>query len=177
MGCWEDTIVGTAGWRQENRVTIPLEIALPGPCQEAPTRASPSPGHWAPPWGWGQTEGSLGRVPTGGPSLEGPCSWGAGDWPRGGVTGAGADGSRGLAWGPGSWAGWGETLGGWARTVKPVSALRAMATYSVLKKKKKIMFNRTLANDAPGLSDRALGGPAGADDLRRSLPISATLWW
>lgn len=93
------------------------------------------------------------------------CHWGRGWW----VQGAGV----------GSWV-MGRVGGDPGRLGKDSQACQCPQGHGNLfciEKKKKIMFNRTLANDAPGLSDRALGGPAGADDLRRSLPISATLWW
>ena len=42
-----------------------MEIGDPG---------SPSPGHWAPPWGQGRAEAGPGHVPAGGPGSAGPMA-------------------------------------------------------------------------------------------------------
>lgn len=84
---------------------------------------SPSPGHWAPPWGWEQARRRPGSGPAGGPSSawpragQGPGLWGPGDRPCCDIAGAGADapggchGVLGRGQGGGSPRGWAGTLG------------------------------------------------------------------
>ena len=69
---------------------------------------------WACGWAW------LGRA-------HGWAGQGCGELETDPTAAAETDSPRGLKWGPWPWAGWGQSREGWAGTVRPGDALRALS--------------------------------------------------